>query len=597
MKELDAVIRRVAQLRQLHSYRDREKELIRAVCAGPEEGLKALLGNLKGVSAYSVPAANLVLSGLTRLGQKLGRPPDLRVDPPNQDDKQSAQKKAEKRARMVSAWDEEDNNEAILNQTGMWLPGYAFAAWVVKQGWTAEGEPYPQWVNLDPYGCYPSHAVSGRQPSDLAYVYQVSARDLAEQYPQHRTALLGKQMGGGGVLLDPSAFPGGSGWSGQSSGWSSPSGAGLEVAEYYDQDGCWVVVPEKRLLLDYYDNPLSTPQFVVGEKYSFSRPVGQYDHVLGLQGMIAQFNSLAGVALLEAVETETNVTGELLSGQYRKGRHAVNYFTPGTQVTKPTSNLPYQLFQELDRLERQFRTTAGYSPTDDAISPAAQATGQGIDRLTAGIDMEVKQYLGVLARMQELVDWKRLEWMDKCHPNKTIHISGNRRGEPFAETYTPSRDIKKAYRTRRNYGAMAGLDDHNKISAMLMLKGSDLLDDRTILEEMDLGGRSVTQVMERANSQKVERFLMEAMTSGQPVDPRVAMTLIEMLPESDRKETFRKFWTPDEPEMSPEQEAMLAPPMPEPQGPADIAQMLGLPGGAPPMPPEMAGAMPPGMVA
>lgn len=596
MKEFDAVIRRVGQLRQLHSYRDAEKQMIRALCSGPEEGLKALLGDLGDVSPYSVPAANLVLSGLTRLAQKIGRAPDLRVDPPMAKETERARKAAEKRARIVAAYDENDNLDALLNQSGMWLPGYAFTAWVVKEAITEDGVKYGGVTNLDPFGTYPGQSVAGGQPHDLAYVYSMSARDLAEKYPQHRTALIGKGMSAGGVLLDSGTYP-----VQTANTWtvgSSPHKSGIEVVEYYDRDGCWVVVPEKNLLLERYDNPLSTPQFVVMQKYSFDRPVGQYDHVIGIQATIAQFNSLAVIAMKDATFVETNVRGELLSGQYRKGRHAVNYFTPGTQIDKPQNSLPYQLFQELDRLERQFRTTAGYSVTDDAVSPAAQATGQGIDRLNAGIDMEVKQYLGIMRRGIELIDRKRLEWDDKCYPNESKSLVGTRGGVPFAETYTPGRDINGQYRTVRNYGAMAGLDDQNKISAFLLMRQGGLLDSQTILEEMDLGGRSVTQVQQRVAAEAAESKLMEAMVSGVPMDPRVAMTLIELMPEGERKEKMRTFWTPDGPEMSPEQEAMANMPPPGSEGPPDIMAMLGMGGGAPGgMPPEMAGAMPPGMVA
>ncbi len=599
MKEIDAVLHRISQLRQLHSYRDREKELIRAVCSGPEEGLKALLGDLNGVNPYSVPAANLVLSGMQRLAQKIGRPPDLRIDPPINNDKERARKAAEKRARIQTSWDEQDDLEGLLYQSGMWLPGYAFTAWVVKEGVTDDGHPYPQTINLDPYGTYPAASVHGRQPSDLAYVYQVSARDLVERYPEHRIAILGQRTSGGAVLLDPFTYPASTGsWSGGGSQWNSPGGGALEVAEYYDRDGCWVCVPEKKLVLEYYPNPLeSGPQFVVTSRFSFNRPVGQYDHTLGLQASIAHFGSLAVLALKEGVFAERNITGEVLSGQYRTGYRAVNYLSPGSTVERPTTNLPYQLFQEVDRLERQFRTTAGYAVTDDAVSPAAQATGQGIDRLNAGIDLEVKQYLSRLRRSLQLRDRKQQEWMDRNYPTQTIPIAGVRGGSPFAETYTPGKDIKGDYRTRRTYGAMAGLDDSQKIVGLLQLVQGDLLDRTSAIEELDLGGRSVTQIEERIEDGKIRRTLMEAMATGAPMDPRVAMTLIEMLPESEFKTAAKKFWTPDEPEMSPEEEAMAmggppAGPLGPPPLPAEVMALLAGGGGG--MPPDM-GAPPGGI--
>ena len=63
-------------------------------------------------------------------------------------------------------------------------------------------------------------------------------------------------------------------------------------------------------------------------------------------------NILGTIAMEDAVFTETNIVGEIESGKYRKGRFAVNYLTPGSQVSKPVNNLPYQLFQQVDRLEK-----------------------------------------------------------------------------------------------------------------------------------------------------------------------------------------------------------------------------------------------------
>ena len=594
MKEFDAVIRRVSQLRQMHTYREREKEIIRAICGGSEEGLRALLGDLGDVSPYSVPSANLVLSGLTRLGQKLGRVPDLRVDAP--DDTKSSVKRAEKRAKIIAASDHLDRMHKLLGQNGMWLPGYAFTAWVVREKRTPWGEPYAGVTLLDPYSTYPAVAGIGEQPSDMAYVYRRSARELAEMYPQHRTALLGRSMSSGGVLLDPSDYPmqTANTWMGGSPGQHQ---SGVEIAEYYDRDGCWVIVPEKRIMLEHYPNPLSRPQFVVMERHSYDRPVGQYDHVIGLQATIAQLNSLAAIAIKDSVFLETNVTGELLSGQYRKGRHAVNYFTPGTQISKPQSSLPYQLFQQEDRYEKQFRTTAGYSVVDDGISPAAQATGQGIDRLNAGVDLEIKQYLGIIDDGLELVDSLKLEWTEKCYGGRILQLRGVIGGEAFNETYDPATVINGEHFTRRTFGAMAGIDDQNKISALLLLMQGGILDPQTILEEMDLGGRSVGAVQNRNKKHAADRIIMAMLeTRAAQGDPAAAMAAIEIRGGADPDEVLKRLFTPQEPEMSPEEEAFLGQGQPaEP----DIMQLLGLGGGAPAeagmppggMPPEMMGAV------
>ena len=55
---------------------------------------------------------------------------------------------------------------------------------------------------------------------------------------------------------------------------------------------------------------------------------------------MAKINVMSIIAMEDAVFTETNITGELESGQYKKGRFAVNYFSPGSSVSKPASNIP-----------------------------------------------------------------------------------------------------------------------------------------------------------------------------------------------------------------------------------------------------------------
>ena len=41
---------------------------------------------------------------------------------------------------------------------------------------------------------------------------------------------------------------------------------------------------------------------------------------------MAKVNIMSVIAMEDAVFTETNIVGEIESGQYRKGRNAINYF-------------------------------------------------------------------------------------------------------------------------------------------------------------------------------------------------------------------------------------------------------------------------------
>ena len=127
-------------------------------------------------------------------------------------------------------------------------------------------------------------------------------------------------------------------------------------------EGTYIVHVASKKIVDFVPNPLkSGPSFVVAKRFSFDRLQGQFDQVVGLMASMAKINILSVIAMEDAVFTETNIVGEIESGQYRKGRNSINYLTPGSQVVKPTTNLPYQLFEQVGRLERQLRVVAGLS--------------------------------------------------------------------------------------------------------------------------------------------------------------------------------------------------------------------------------------------
>ena len=141
--------------------------------------------------------------------------------------------------------------------------------------------------------------------------------------------------------------------------WANSTGQGKVVVEFRDKEGTYVFLPENNKIIDFMPNMLkSGPCFVVAKRYSFDQMQSQFQHITGLMANMAKINILGTIAMEDAVFTETNITGEIESGKYRKGRGAVNYFAPGSTVSKPVNNLPYQLFQQVDRLERHLRLGA-----------------------------------------------------------------------------------------------------------------------------------------------------------------------------------------------------------------------------------------------
>ena len=81
----DQLAHRVDDLRGLHEhtghweYRSR----IRKIINGGSQGVAALLGSNSENYNEDLPIPNMIESGLEHLAQKLGRVPDLKVDPYN----------------------------------------------------------------------------------------------------------------------------------------------------------------------------------------------------------------------------------------------------------------------------------------------------------------------------------------------------------------------------------------------------------------------------------------------------------------------------------------------------------------------------------
>jgi len=551
-----------------YEYRDR----VRSIMNGGSNGISALLGESAKNYDIDLPIPNLINSGLEHLAQKLGRMPDIKVDA--YADSERAKNKAEKLERIVTNLDSNSKMDMQLPQAARWLPGYGFCVWIIRQKMSPDGIMYPHAELRDPYDCYPGYYGPDQDPKELALIRLVPNAVIKQMYPQAQ------------VMVDESSqFP--SGYSkfkyhdGFQRSWDNHLADGTELVEFYDEDGTYVFLPEQKQILDFTPNPLkSGPRFVVSKRFSFDRLSGQYDHVLGLMAAMAKINVLSIIAMEDSVFTETNIIGELESGNYKRGRFAVNYLTPGSQVAKPPNNVPYQLFQQIDRIERQLRVGSSYPVSDDAISPNSFVTGRGLQELLSSVDLNVKEYQLALKTAIEELDYKRLEMDEVLNGNKKKPLAGYLKGTAYAEQYTPSTDIQGMYKTRRVYGVMAGFDEPTKIVSGLQLLQAGIIDKETLQENMD-GLDNVQKINDRILKDEAERTLFETLkVQASQGDPKATMALVQIYKNPNSMQSILdKFYTAEEPEV-PEGEAALLDQMmgggqPVPQGPApDIRSLL-----------------------
>ena len=572
---------RITQLHYDNQQAYATRGRIRAIMNGGPSGIMALLGDqIKGFQDWQVPVPNLMSTGLEHLSQKIGRIPNLKVDIPNDRDSERSRQKAEKIARIITAYDDNQRLDIQMPQVGRWLPGYGFAVWVIRERKDSSGVPYPCAELRDPYNCFPGYYGADQKPVDLSIVRRVPKYALENVYPDFKDVINrdakheGLNIGGGYASPYTDSYSG---------SWANSNGQGDLVAEYYNDEGTYVYHMASGTVLDFVPNPLSSgPAFVVAKKFSFDQLEGQYDQIIGLMAAMAKMNVMSIIAMEDAVFTETNISGELESGQYRKGRFAVNYLAPGTQVSKPASNVPYQIFQQIDRIERQLRVGGAYPVTDDNQSPLAFATGRGLEELGASMSLMIREYHTVMADAIEQTDAKRLEWDSVMYGGKPKPLSGYMDNKFYAEKYDPEKDIGFNYRTRRVYGAMAGYDEPQKIVTGLQLLQAGIIDTQTLQENLD-GLDNIVRVNERITREKADKVLFDTLlTLSQQGDQRATMAIVEIRKNpGDVENILDKFFTPQEPQMTEEEISFVGEQVgPAPQGPPPgIAQMLAGMGG------------------
>ena len=563
LKDYQEIVRSAATLTSGKGVQDRQisKARIKAILNGGPDGIKALLGNTMETSdADLLPAPNMLQSGIDRLAQKVSGVPQVRVDVPNNNDSTRSKAMADKLERIVTNYDDKQNLNLQLAQASRWLPGYGYCAWVMTTKIDKNGFAYPSAELRDPYDTFPGNFGPDQQPRELAVVRRVPRYKLAQIYPEFADEILNKDEDDtDNISTAASSFL--TYDSNTSSNWEDNTTQGVKIIEYYDQGGTYVVFPERSMILDFIPNVLSTPPFVFMKKVSFDELKGQYDHVIGLMAMMAKINIMSAIAMEDSVFTETNISGELESGQYRKGRFAVNYLSPGTQVSKPSNNIPYQLFQQIDRLERQLRMVGGYPVTDDSQSPNSFVTGAGLSELNSTMSLMINEYREIIKHGLIDMDAKRLELDVVLSYQQGITkkpMAGYYAGAAFSENYQPLKDIGGNFTTRRIYGVMAGFDAPQKIVTGLQLLQAGVIDVETLQDNID-GLENIAKVQERIRKNKAEGVLFDSILARSAQgDPSATMAAIAIYENPNAiTEIMKQFYTPEEPQMSPEQEAMI----------------------------------------
>lgn len=552
---LDAndVKERIDDLKKAHAPYMRDRIRIRAIMNGGKEGIAALLGNKAAakLGEEDLPVVHLMDSGLTRLAQRLGRAPDAKIDVPV-GAKITEVRAAEKRERILVGLDYQTKFELTLPQAGRWLPGYAFVPWIIREGIGRNQQKYAKAEIRHSFDCYPGQWGPDSQPEEIAFIRIASKRRLARRYPIYAAKLESRQARGGGSAPWTGGNYGGI-WAPGRMAWEGPATSdACLLGEYIDSSGTYLMAldDESGTLLDWVPNPVPFgPAFELARRPSFDVLKGQYDHVIGLMAMMAKLNVLAYIANEDAVFRETNITGDVIGDTYKRGRHATNYLTPGSTVNKPSNDISFQVFNQIDRVERQLRIGTNYSVVQDSESPNAFATGRGLDKLTDSSSANVEEYQLAMRYAIEGIDAKRLAWEEVNYGSAEKQINGVVRGVKVRETYTPTKDIAGDYDSRRVYGVMAGWDQAEVIVTGLQLLQAEAIDVETFQDNL-YGLENKSEINQRVRKRKSENRLYDMLSQrAQDGDPRAEQALVEIFANPDKiEEVLKEFYTPDEPD-------------------------------------------------
>ncbi len=566
---LPHVLQRINDLVMLDQVSRQERQRIQSIMDGGIRGIHAVMAwdmgrqtpnydKLRQLYGVDLPTVNLMASGSDRLAHDLGDIPLLKPQSAAQTD---MRERFVNRAKIVEDWDELNELELQFPQIGRWLPGYGQTAQFISWHQLPDGTPYPKIELRDSFDVYCGWQGGDVEPPDLVVKRIVPLYALERIYPDiawsaaadHLQKVRGTRTldyRTGGTDLGVRSKVGGL------STFDGPA-TGVEVVEYWNHAGTSYVIPELSLPLTFCENPIDgEPSYVVDRKYSFNQNVSQYHHIIGIQAMMAKLNIISLIASEDSVFRETNIIGDWEGQQYKRGRMAVNRFAPGTVIDKPTGDMPQALWAMIDRLERQLRIGAAYDVSNDGISPNSFATGQGIRELQGAAQKMVAEYQKVIRRGALRLDRRRLAWAEAMWPKRRTKIYY---GDGTLKHYTPDKDIKGEHITRRVYGIPGMWDSNANGIVGLQFLGAGVVDVEALQDSVPGIGTEGQAMLRRIDGDGAKRALLTRLTSmppGQFTPGPVEAMLIEIMEKPENMvETLKKWASPQEPEMSPEEEA------------------------------------------
>jgi len=486
--DIDAIARRVDNLKQRHGARDGRMADILAVRKGR---MTEVFPDLFPEGMSNAMVANFIDVAARDLAEVLAPLPSFNCSTTNVTSDR-ARAFADKRGMIANNYVYQSRLQSQMYWGADWYFSYGFLPIHVEPDFESE---LPRIRVEDPMGAYPEFDRFGRC---VAYAkrYMKSIGELANEYPEYAGAILGQL------------------------GYNQNTNAIIEVIRYTDKEYTCLYVPSRgNLVLNQAKNLLGKMTVHIARRPGIDDEArGQFDDVLYVQLARARFANLAMEAAEKAIQAPLVVPNDVID--LPMGPDAIIRTSQPQSVGRVRLDIPAATFQEQAALQSELRLGARYPEGRTGNIDASIITGQGVQALLGAFDSQIKAGQTILAEVLEDVLKVCFE-MDELLFNSDKSVKGVAQGTPYELKYMPSKDIKGDTSVEVRYGLMAGLDPSRALIFSLQALGADLVSKDFIRRELPWSV-NVTLEEQRIEIEKMRDNLTAAITASAQAIPAMA---------------------------------------------------------------------------
>jgi hypothetical protein len=351
-----------------------------------------------------------------------------------------------KKTKVAHHYVDHSELRSKMTQGCDWYLMYGSMPFVVEPDFEA-GTPR---IRIDnPMKSYPQFDLAGKVIS-YTKVWREEAWRLADKFPQHAQAILGRQWGPTSEIQPDSL---------------------LECIKYCDKDAYVLYLPERHnLVLSATPNPFGKVPVAIALKPSYDdQDRGQFDDI------IYPYLARARMALLGLQGTQRNVRAPLaIPTDIQKvpfGDDAILRTNNPDKIRRITTDLPVHAFQQEAVLQEEIRAGTRTPAAATGDVNASIITGKGVEALQGGYDTQIATGQRQIGRALEEAIALCFEMDEQYWPDHEKSIQGMVNGTPFNEKYTPLKDIKGDYTVNVSYGFAAGMNPNQALIFLLQLRG------------------------------------------------------------------------------------------------------------------------------